>query len=174
MDVTIRDATAGDVPAIREVASRAWPATYAELFSAEFIEYVLEHGYDPDRLAEAIADPDGHFLVAEQDGEVTGYLHHARGELIRLYVEPDRIGTGLGRALVRALEERLGPGAEYTALVREGNDLAIGFYLNEGFVTTARIDGRKRFLDGWPGDPEFLPPPGRDLLMRRQIPGPRS
>ncbi|MEX2195084.1 MAG: GNAT family N-acetyltransferase [Thermoleophilaceae bacterium] len=172
MALTIRDAVAADAPAIRAVAGRAWPAAYEGLFEPAFIELVLERTYDPAQLADAIAAPGGHFLVAEDGGEVAGYLHYAGGELNRLYVEPERIGTGAGRLLLAELERRLPSGSEYVALVREGNERAVAFYLRQGFEIADRVDGFGRFAEAWGLD--LGSGAGRDLMMRRRLPHVRS
>lgn len=172
MALTTRDAVPSDAPAIRAVAERAWPAAYEGLFEPEFIQLVLDRTYDAELLAEAIAAPGSVFLVAEDDGEVIGYLHYADGELNRLYVEPERIGTGAGRLLLAELERRLEPGTEYVALVRAGNHRAVSFYLRNGFETARHVDGFARFAEAWGLD---LPDSGsHDLLMRRRLPGVRS
>lgn len=169
MAVMVRDAVRDDVLAIRAVAARAWPAAYEGLFPAGFIELVLERMYAPERVGEAIADPAGCFLVAEQEGVVVGYLHYVEGELKRLYVEPERIGAGIGRALLVELERRLPPGTEYVALVREGNERATGFYLRQGFEDAGRVDGLGRFLEGAGLEPPTGTERARDVLMRRRL-----
>lgn len=168
----IRTATARDVPAIRALAARAWPAAYEGLFEPRFIEVVLERTYDPARLEEAIADPDAVFLVAEEGGALAGFLHYVPGELNRLYVEPERVGAGIGHVLLIELERRLAPGTEYVALVREGNERAIAFYARHGFEEGERVDGFGHFAKAW--GLELPAGTGRDLLMRRRLGDVRS
>jgi mycothiol synthase len=96
------------------------------------------------REAEAWFDPSG-FLVAERDGEMTGFcwtkVHPADGEHDRLgeiYViaaDPSAQGTGLGKALVlgglASLAERgITTGMLYVDAANEG---AVGLYRHLGF-----------------------------------------
>lgn len=92
------------------------------------------------RMAEPWFDPEGFFL-AERDGRLVGFhwtkLHDAEtGEVYVVGVDPDRQGTGLGRALtligLRYLRDRdLGTVVLY---VEEDNAPAIGMYRSLGFT----------------------------------------
>lgn len=161
------------------MAKRAWPAAYEGLFEPAFVERVLRETYAVEALEREIAGCAGHFLVTEEDGRVVGFLHYEPGELKRLYLDPGRIGAGLGRALVGELNGRLAPGTEYVALVRAGNERGIGFYEHLGFELAARVDGFRHFLAGH-GDALAAPTPGAgegagsDLLMRYRVPVVRS
>ena len=170
----IRDAAADDAAAVSAVAARAWPAAYRGLFDPAFIDRVLEHTYAARSVARHIAECAGHFLVAEEGGKVVGFLHYEPGELHRLYLDPGRIGSGLGRALVEELNRRLEPGTEYVALVRAGNDRAEGFYEHLGFELAERVDGFERFAAGHGVSPGAARDAGAegplDLLMRFRVP----
>ncbi|WP_405589414.1 GNAT family N-acetyltransferase [Streptomyces sp. NBC_01190] len=92
------------------------------------------------------------------DGEIVGWAAFgpyrgepettADGELYALYVRPDRIGTGVGRALIAAVIDRsAGLGRRRLLLwVLADNHRARGFYARAGFTadgaeTTDRYDG---------------------------------
>lgn len=118
-------------------------------------------GLDPvkeaDEWAEYLADlPDEHRLWIAQEGDaVVGFcrtgpadqdqdpdLGSRAAEVYGLYIEPERIGTGLGRQLfgyaTADLEERgYGPLCVYAYLP---NSSAIRFYEGSGF----RLDGTTR------------------------------
>jgi GNAT superfamily N-acetyltransferase len=71
-------------------------------------------------------------LVAEEDGEVIGFAHvgpsdeEPIGEVYRLFVLPERWGTGVGRALMeRALKQQRAAGFDEALLwVHEDNPRA--------------------------------------------------
>ncbi len=105
------------------------------------------------REAQAWFDPDG-FLLALDDAGLAGFcwtkVHApdppgepvALGELYVLGTDPDRRGTGLGRALAVAgleyLHERRGTPAGMLFVDAE-NEAALGLYRSLGFVTS-RVD----------------------------------
>jgi GNAT superfamily N-acetyltransferase len=107
-------------------------------------------GYSPEFLdacrdeltytAEQIADPERSFAVAELGGVVAGFyqlegLSRAEPELGALFVDPAKIGRGIGRLLLRHAErEARERGA--AALVIQSDPYALGFYIAEGAVVT--------------------------------------
>jgi len=159
--IAVRDATPADAPAIERLARASWPATYDGILADAEIEAFLARHYAPARLVEQIracaGRDDAHFLLAQADGEPVGYLHFAPGErgpeLSRLYVDPGRLGAGVGTALLAALHGRLPPGSEYTLLVHPRNIRARRFYAARGFVELGAVHGT------W----------GCDLLVRARV-----
>jgi len=145
--VTIRDAEAGDLPALQRVFRDA------SLSNAGDRAALLAH---PEVLVLAdTAVREGRTRVATAGGEVIGFatLAGAGGELELedMFVAPDRMRRGVGRALVgdaaRAARAR---GA--TRLVVTGNPHARAFYEAAGFETdgetpTAFGTGLRMHLD---------------------------
>lgn len=93
-----------------------------------------------DRMAEMLSISsatirDGHVVVAERDGVVAGYYQITgelpHGELADLFLEPDAIGTGLGRTLWdHAVASARSAG--FHTLTLESDPHAEGFYLRMG------------------------------------------
>jgi ribosomal-protein-alanine N-acetyltransferase len=84
------------------------------------------------------------FLVAERDGRVVGYVVAVRAadeaEILNLCVAPTARRAGTGRALVRAILERVaahGARAAYLE-VRDSNRAARRLYEGEGFAPVGR------------------------------------
>lgn len=103
----------------------------------------------PEGLA-ALLDTDAHaLLVAESERGIVGSLIAAwdgwRGSFYRLAVHPDRRREGIGTALLREGERRLGKrGAlRLTAIVAEDEPLALEFWRAVGYE---RQPNRVRFL----------------------------
>jgi ribosomal protein S18 acetylase RimI-like enzyme len=124
--MTIRPATARDVPVVLALWDRARSLVAVTPDSPEAIERLLERDA-------------GALLVAEEAGELVGSLIAAwdgwRGNLYRLAVAPEWRRRGIGRALVAAGEARLHAlGARrVTALVGRGDEHARGFWEAVGY-----------------------------------------
>jgi ribosomal protein S18 acetylase RimI-like enzyme len=147
-DTVVRDAVATDAMVVSAIGRRAVPATYAGLCDAAVIEGIVEQSYAPGALRECIARcarADAHFLVAERESRVVGFLHYdcegPEPELHRIYVEPDRKRSGIGSALLAELHARLSRGDSYVLMVVADNLPAISFYRRQGFVELAQVDG---------------------------------
>lgn len=144
-----------DAEAIAAIGRVAFPAVHEPIVGAAAAAAVVEQTYSLEALGAcitrcALAD-DAHFLVAEREGRVVGYLHYdceaAEPELHRIYVDPGRKRGGIGSSLLRELHDRLGPGTSYILMVAEANRAALGFYRRHGFVEHARVDGSRHYRD---------------------------
>ena len=105
----IRAATLADIRAISDIRTRSWQFTYKGLMADARLDEMDPRASD-DRWRVMIdgATPRVQILVTEDGGSVTGFIalepanadHHGyEGYLSALYVEPETIGRGLGRAL---------------------------------------------------------------------------
>jgi ribosomal protein S18 acetylase RimI-like enzyme len=138
----IRQATSDDIAAIRRVAQASLAESYGHALEDDLIESVVERWYDPEDLAEDLADGDTYFVVAEDDGEIVGFVQsyvvsrrEVIGEIDWLHVDPDHRGRGIGTDLLRALEdELLGVGVErLEGSVLVANEMGTEFYEEHGF-----------------------------------------
>lgn len=134
---TIRRATQADKGAIRRVHFGAIVGTCAGHYTPEVIR-LWAGRLRPEKYAEAIDANE--FFVAEEDGEVVGFaeLDPAAAELTGLYVSPAAGRRGVGRELLRTLEERARAfGLESLSLTSSLN--AVAFYERAGFEPLARL-----------------------------------
>ena len=124
---------------------RTWQAAYAHVFSAEQLA-----GLSVERRAEMWRETPP--LVAEADGEVIGFVSvgasrddDADGELFAIYVHPDHWGTGAGRELIIAGEERLRGLGHFDVVlwVLDDNPRARRFYEAAGW----KVDGTTRPIE---------------------------
>jgi diamine N-acetyltransferase len=145
----IRDAEPADAAGIAAIGRAAVPETYRALVDPAVLRSILEQSYSIAALEACIARCrdawDAHFLLAEMDERVVGFLHYdcasAEPELHRIYVEPALKRRGIGSALLRELHRRLPVGASYMLMVVAANLAAVSFYQRHGFVEEARVDG---------------------------------
>ncbi|MEV6566765.1 GNAT family N-acetyltransferase [Streptomyces kronopolitis] len=139
--------TAADVEAVSAVRVRGWQHAYRGLMPQAYLG-AMSVAADAERRRAWFGRraPEVSDLVAERDGEVIGWasvgpardpdVTPGAGELLALYVAPELIGTGAGRALLAAgiADARAkGACALYLWVVR-GNTLARRFYERAGFV----------------------------------------
>jgi ribosomal protein S18 acetylase RimI-like enzyme len=142
MTLTVRPAVEADVEAIRAVGVATWPATYQAVAGREYVTRGLERWWSTEAVRDSIGR--GGVFVAELDGAVVGMASvGALGGapyLWKLYVLPDRHGSGAGSALLSAVVDSLPAGSTRLGLdYVDGNERAAAFYRARGF----RVTGRK-------------------------------
>ncbi len=139
----VRDAAAADAEAIERIARASWTDTYRDIFDAAYIEDFLSRTYAADALASAAERAaerdDGHFLVAERDGELVAFAQFGPGprgpELFRIYAHPTAYGSGAGVTLLSELHRRIeGRVENYVLDVHPDNERGRAFYDRHGFV----------------------------------------
>ncbi len=144
----IRPATAADSALLTDITFRAkayW----------EYNQSLMEQWHDIMRIPPELIVNNPIYLL-EDSGRVCGYysLEHPDGDQImleNLFIDPDFIGSGVGRALLQhalALAASLG----YQTVCLESDPHAEGFYLRMGAV---RIGERPAPI---PGQPERVCP----------------
>lgn len=156
----VREASAADVDAIREVARAAWAADYPEILSRETAARGVEEWYESAHMAGELAGSRTRLFVAcvdsddgdgddgddqsEGEGRVVGFAHAElgrddQGYVLRLYVHPDYRHRGFGRRLLeRAREDLFEHGAQRIhAMVLAANEPGNEFYRGFGFEKVA-------------------------------------
>ena len=147
----IREATPDDVPTIRSLAREAWTEAYTDAVPDSVIEDAVSEWYAEETMNRIIGDDEQVCLVAVDGEEIVGFSHGAtdnsKGDVLRLYVAPDRWHEGIGTTLLEAMEERLTElGAEtMQAMVLADNEIGNAFYEDRGFEKT---DEAETQLDG--------------------------
>ncbi|WP_405649633.1 GNAT family N-acetyltransferase [Streptomyces sp. NBC_00019] len=142
----IAPGTAADADRIAALHTASWRSAYAALLPAAYLHGPVagEHR-EQWRARTASLAPDRLLLVAHEDGELHGFVYlcttaDGRVHVDNLHVRPDRVGTGLGRSLLRrglAWAAAAHPGRDVFLEVLRGNDRAIVFYERQGGLRTA-------------------------------------
>ncbi|MEU5974684.1 GNAT family N-acetyltransferase [Streptomyces sp. NPDC047315] len=147
MGIHIRDVTTEDRTAVALVRVRSWQHAYAGLVPQSYLD-AMSVPDESARLGELIAAgrSGATHLVAERDGAVVGWGCTGPGrdedaiaresELYTLYVLPEHLSTGVGRALLAELIARASAsGSERMRLwVLRENAPARRFYEKAGFA----------------------------------------
>lgn len=138
----IRPLALADMPLVRALARRIWPAAYAGILTPAQIENLLMRIYDVGSLEKEWAD--GHRFWVAWDGGVavgyaSGYREGAAIWLKKLYVLPDCQGRGVGRALMQSVIDAFVPAEEIRLLVNSGNHAAQKFYARCGFAFAGEV-----------------------------------
>ena len=153
----LRDARPTDARRFEEIRIAGWKTAYAGIFAPEFLDALTVEDERVAQREQWLAElPDGHvMLVADVGGEVAGgaILTPSRdddlpdaAELLALYVDPDRHGSGIGTLLMDAGFARM-PHDVQTLWTLEDNAPARRFYERHGFVA----DGARKVFDRAPG-----------------------
>ncbi|AHI00116.1 GNAT family N-acetyltransferase [Kutzneria viridogrisea] len=159
MTWTVRRALQGDAGELARINVAAWQHAYRGLVSDALLDRMLPES----RLKGwqrwlAMPDPDGVFLAEDEQGGVGAYcgvceardpedVHEdlSTGELLALYGDPERKGTGAGRAAHQAgLDHLAAQGFRYAVLwVFQDDAASRSFYEHHGW----RHDGAVREYD---------------------------
>ena len=144
----IRPATLADIPVLQRLAEQTWWSTYRGIISDEQIAYMLDLMYSAEALEAQMVVLGHRFLLARHGGRYAGFaaygLRDTRSSVFRLhklYVRPDCQGAGLGRKLIRAVEdEARGCGARRVELNVNRANPALHFYRRHGYRIRETVD----------------------------------
>jgi ribosomal protein S18 acetylase RimI-like enzyme len=140
-DILFQPATAGDIPVIRDLASRIWREHYPGIITREQIDYMLERMYAADVIRDEMANKGHRYVLARRSGEPVGFVafvqepaEHAV-KIGKLYLLPSLHGKGIGRRMLQLVkDEALRSGARtITLFVNKKNTRAIRAYERFGF-----------------------------------------
>ena len=146
--ITIREAVAPDevVPA-RIMHAESWLAAYPNEpagVSEEWVRARTDRWLEPEQLekskeilARILDDPSQFYRLAEQQGEIVGFIHlmtkqDGSKHLEAIYTSPETFGTGVGASLMDAANQWIG-GDTVTLEVVSYNERARRFYEKYGF-----------------------------------------
>lgn len=162
MAVRIREAEPTDAEAIASIHVRSWQAAYRGQLTDDYLDGLrVEDRLEQHRRTLAEPRPDWRTWVAEDDGKLLGFAvtgasedadaDPKTGEVYAIYLEPERVGTGLGRELfAHAVDDLRTRGFRAATLwVLETNERTRRFYevagwKPDGTSTSERVDCEMR------------------------------
>jgi ribosomal protein S18 acetylase RimI-like enzyme len=145
--IQIQPASPGQIPLIRELACKIWPATYAHILSREQIDYMMERIYSTESLRRQMDEQHHVFLILEAEGRPAGFASYSiypggeKAKLQKIYVDPALQGMGLGRLLLNEVSARAqAAGCSVLRLNVNRHNQARSFYERQGFSVTGEED----------------------------------
>jgi len=145
----LRTATPDDIPAIIDLQSKIWEPTYRPILSQEQIAFMFAQMYSLDALTRQMTEQGHEFILAETPArQLLGFasfsIYDAGAhtfKLHKIYVLPETQGTGLGRQLLTAVEDRCRrQGGRELLLNVNRHNKARTFYEKQGFEVRSEED----------------------------------
>lgn len=136
-------ATENDIPLIRDLARRSWESAYAEILSAEQIEYMLTTMYSEKEIKDHLQNPDYHYYLIfnETDHSFEGFLGYENGygqettKLHRIYLVPESKGKGTGKKALDFLKKKVSESSDSRIILNVNKQNgARNFYESQGFM----------------------------------------
>ncbi len=152
----IRNIEESDFSRIKEIALKGWLFSYGYLPAGKLADLVGKYYSEnnlKDSLEKAGKGKDS-FIVVEVDNKLIGFCHVAakklKGELLRLYLDTDYIGKGIGKKLLANGEKFLKAKGckKYFTFVNMHNRVGVEFYLRNGFAHLPEKDKEDEFRNG--------------------------
>ncbi len=104
-------ASAKDIPLIRELTFKTWPQTYSSILSQEQIVYMLDLMYSESSLKKQMEEGCRFFILYDDDKAIGFSSHQDMGDgvfkLHKIYLLQDQQGKGAGKFLMNAILEEI-------------------------------------------------------------------
>lgn len=138
--------TAADFETLAQLAEVIWRAHYTRIIGSAQIDYMLAERYTPEKLRQYLNADDRWLMLLRTESptgsRAVGYCSYALtddpGEmkLEQLYLLPELHGQGLGKLMLRHVEEQARVRGRSTLMLQTNkrNDIAIAFYRKAGFT----------------------------------------
>ena len=129
-----------DKELIRTLARKSWENAYADLLSADQIEYMLGEMYSVEELRNHFQNVGYHYYLIKYSGDFAGFIGYENHyepkttKLHRIYLLPECKGKGMGKMSLEFLKEKTRlAGDERIILNVNKQNPAIKVYESQGF-----------------------------------------
>lgn len=143
--------TPADFEALALLAEAIWRAHYTGIIGSAQVDYMLAGRYTPEKLRLYLNADDRWLMLLRIDSSTgsraVGYcsyaltddhgeMTHGEMKLEQLYLLPEYYGQGLGRLMLRHVEQQARARDRSTLMLQTNkrNDIAIAFYRKAGFT----------------------------------------
>lgn len=156
-EISIRPATAADVPAVRDVLVTTWHDTYDAIYGLQRVNAVTADWHSADALGRLVSFGPASLMIAVRDGKIIAtatarMIAATQAKLDRLYVLPSAQGHGIGTRLMRETLSRLPDASTVVLEVEPQNRKAVDYYRAQGFSYVRGIADCCRAGSGIPAD----------------------
>ena len=155
--LAVRNATAEDIPLIRDLTYKVWPQTYSNILTSEQINYMMELFYSVTSLQKQMKDHH-RFLIVYDETIPMGFASYSETrpgifKLHKIYVLPGQQGKGTGRFLLDyIIKDILQQDARTLHLNVNRHNKAKDFYEKLGFTVIGEEDvdiGQEYFMNDY-------------------------
>ncbi|SDQ15874.1 L-amino acid N-acyltransferase YncA [Chryseobacterium soldanellicola] len=135
-------ATENDISLIQDLAKRSWENAYAEILSAEQMDFMLSAMYSHEEIAGHLQKPDYHYyLILDENNDsfegFIGYEHHYEEKttkLHRIYLVPESKGKGFGKNALQFLNQKASENGDNRIILNVNKyNSAKKFYESQGY-----------------------------------------
>jgi len=151
----IRTFGSKDIDAISALLGKTWHATYDEIYGVERVNEITAEWHNPSALAMQVRMINCECLVADNGEKIVGMAYGREDDpgtvkLQQLYVLPEFHGQGVGKLLLKEIEDSFFDAKQFVLEVEEKNNHAIGFYEKHDYVKSGTVDNCGREDSGIP------------------------
>jgi diamine N-acetyltransferase len=156
--LSVKKATAADIPLIRQLTFAIWPHTYGDVISKEQIDYMLEMMYSPASLQKQMEEDGCTFIIVHDDEEAIAFASYNESvptiwKLNKIYILPSQQGKGIGNFIINYIVAEIkAQNAKALQLQVNRQNKAKYFYKRLGFkiIQTADFDiGNGYFMNDY-------------------------
>lgn len=136
------EATVKDIPLIQDLAKKSWENAYADILSAEQMEYMLAEMYSETEITSHFQNPDYHYYLIQDENNSSfegfiGYEHHYEDQttkLHRIYLVPESKGKGFGKEALQFLNLKVAESGNQRIILNVNKyNTARNFYESQGY-----------------------------------------
>ncbi|HCN48741.1 MAG TPA: GNAT family N-acetyltransferase [Chryseobacterium sp.] len=133
-------ATEKDIPLIQNLARRSWENAYADILSAEQMEYMLSEMYSETEIKNHLLNPAYHYYLIQDQDSYEGFIGYEHDyeekttKLHRIYLVPESKGKGLGKAALQFLNDKVSENNNERIILNVNkHNAARNFYESQGY-----------------------------------------
>ncbi|WP_084060867.1 GNAT family N-acetyltransferase [Kaistella solincola] len=137
---TFKNATAEDIPLIRELAEKSWNSAYKNILSKEQIFYMLQEMYSEEEISRQLQNPNYVYFLISDGNENAGFIgfeyqfEEKTTKLHRIYLLEEFKGKGLGKKALQFLKLQVQQNGDTRIILNVNkSNPAIEIYESQGF-----------------------------------------